>query len=668
MKFLYPEFLFGLFTLAIPIIIHLFNFRKSKRIYFSSTRFLTNIKKSTSQKLKLKHYLILFSRLLFLTFLVFAFAQPYIPSADKNPQVESVYIYLDNSSSMSNRVDGTMTSLHLGMDYVSKILDLYPANTSYKLLTNEFAPFSNTLKSKDEIEELLTELRLSNISRTLPEAYTRLKSHTLRQTEKSKDVFIISDFQKSTIGNIEQLKMDSIDQVFVSPIFFDATKNIFIDSMYLSNPFLIANEKNQLNVVLKNTGFEDASELQVKLFINEIQSASSIVNIPAGGSEELTFEISYNLEKVNRCRLNFEDYPVTFDNDFYFVLKLENKIDILEIKSEESISPIEQVYGNRSLFNYSFQIASNTDYSLIRQFDLVIVNGLTSIDNSLSLELNNYIAQGGSLFIIPGEKPDMNSYRNLLASINPVVNDTSRVEISMPDLSDPFYENIFESANERIDMPNALPILNWQGQQMDLLKLKNNLNFLSGFRKQGTIFILAAPLEDQFTNFHRHALYVPVMYRIAAISKRSFEKLYYNINEPTINLRLDSLNKQDIFKLTDLEIELIPNQRISANELVLEMPKNTLNPGFYELKLEEKTKDVLAFNLDRAESYLAQMTFDEIKTNFANYNNVKIFDANDADNFSKEVKKNKFGVPLWKYAIILSLLFLLAEVLLIRFL
>ncbi|MCK5469653.1 MAG: BatA domain-containing protein, partial [Cyclobacteriaceae bacterium] len=305
MKFLYPEFLFGLFTLAIPIIIHLFNFRKSKRIYFSSTRFLTNIKKSTSQKLKLKHYLILFSRLLFLTFLVFAFAQPYIPSADKNPQVESVYIYLDNSSSMSNRVDGTMTSLHLGMDYVSKILDLYPANTSYKLLTNEFAPFSNTLKSKDEIEELLTELRLSNISRTLPEAYTRLKSHTLRQTEKSKDVFIISDFQKSTIGNIEQLKMDSIDQVFVSPIFFDATKNIFIDSMYLSNPFLIANEKNQLNVVLKNTGFEDASELQVKLFINEIQSASSIVNIPAGGSEELTFEISYNLEKVNRCRLNF---------------------------------------------------------------------------------------------------------------------------------------------------------------------------------------------------------------------------------------------------------------------------------------------------------------------------------------------------------------------------
>lgn len=668
MKFLYPEFLFGLFTLAIPIIIHLFNFRKSKKIYFSSTRFLKNIKKSTSQKLKLKHYLILASRMLFLMFLVFAFAQPFLPSEDKNPQAESVYIYLDNSSSMSNKIDGTLTSLNLGMDYVHKILDLYPTNTTYKFLTNEFAPFSNTLKSKDEIEELLTELKFSNITRALPEAYTRLKSHTLQESEKSKDVFIISDFQRSTIGNLEDLQIDSTDQVFISPISFDATKNIFIDSIYLSNPFLLAGEKNQLNVIVRNTGFEDANELPIKLFINEIQTASSTVSIDAGESKELTFELSYSLQNVNRCRISFEDYPITFDNDFYFVLKLENKISIMEIRNDDAVSPIEQVYGNVSLFTFASQIATNTDYSLIRQFDLVIVNGLQSIDNSLSLELNNYIDQGGSLFIIPARNPDLNSYRSLLPSITQVLNDTSRVKISMPDLSDPFYENIFESSNERIEMPDALPILNWRSQQMNLLKLRNNLNFLSGFRKEGAVYILASPLSDKFTSFHRHAIFVPVMYRVASMSKRTFEKPYYIINEPAINLKLDSLSKQDIFKLSDADIEMIPNQRISSNELVLEMPKNTLSPGFYNLKLQEQIKAVLAFNLDKAESYLEQMSLSEINTNFSVFDNVTIFETNDADNFSNEVKKNKFGVPLWKYAIILSLLFLLAEVLLIRFL
>ncbi len=671
MKFLYPEFLFGLFTLAIPIIIHLFNFRKAKKVYFSSTRFLQNIKKSTSQKRQLKHYLILFSRLLFLTFLVLAFAQPYLPSEDKNPQAQSVYMYLDNSASMSNRTEGTTTSLSLGIDYLSKILDLYPTNTSYKLVTNEFAPFSNTLKSKTEIEELLTEIRLSTISRSLSEAYSRLTTDATAPVGGNKDVFVISDFQRSTIGDLGQVGIDSLDQVFIAPIRFDQTKNVFVDTVFLSNPFLVADEKNQLNVVLKNNGLEDANELPLKLFINDIQTASSVLSIPAGEQTELTFEISFNLEKVNKCRISIEDYPVTFDNDFYFVLQLENRINILEISDDDSFSPIQKVYANNSLFNYTRQNASNLDYSLIRQNDLIIVNGLNSLDNSLSLELSNHIEQGeGSLLIIPGETPDISSYQSIIPSIGSIPVDTNYVNVAMPDLSDPFFENIFESSNERFEMPNARPVLRWGGQQLSLLKLRNNLNFLSGFRSQGTTFILSTPLNDQFTNFHRHALFVPVMYRMASLSKKSFEAPYYNINLPTISLRLDSLNKQDIFKLAyeNMENELIPNQRISVNELVMELPKNTLQPGFYDLKLDDQTKATLAFNLDKKESYLDQMNMNEINNSFSYKNNVTIFDVNDADNFSNEVKKNKFGVPLWKYAIILSLIFLLAEVLLIRFL
>jgi hypothetical protein len=670
MKFLYPEFLFGFFTLAIPVIIHLFNFRKSKKIFFSSTRFLENIKKITSQKRKIRHYLILFSRLLFLTFLVLAFAQPYLPSADKNPRAESVYLYLDNSSSMSNRVSGTTASLHLGIDYITTILDLYPTNTSYKFVTNDFAPFSNTLKSKDEIEELLTEVRLSTISRSLPEVYSRLTSDVQQQAERNKDVFLITDFQRSTVGNLEQLVFDTLDQVFVTPVHFDQTKNVFVDTVYLTNPFLVADQKNQLNVVLKNYGQEDAEELPLKLFINEIQTSNSVVTIPAGGEKEIGFEISFNLENVNKCRISFEDYPVTFDNDFYFVLRLENKVNILEIGSSEGISSIERVYGNTGLFNYSRQDVSNMDYSMIRQNDLVVVNGLNTLDNSLALELNNLIDQGGSLLIVPGADPDIESFQKIVYSIRGTSADTSRVSISMPDLSDPFFENIFESSNEQFDMPNARPVLAWAGQQQDLLRLRNNLNFLSGFRSEGMVFILASPLDDQFTNFHRHALFVPVMYTMASMSKKSFEAPYYNINLPVITLKLDSLNKQDIFKLLDVtaENELIPNQRASGNELIMEMPKNTLQPGFYELKLGDDTRSVLAFNLDKKESLLEQLGMDEINSVFTHQESVTIFDVNDADNFSKEVKKNKFGVPLWKYAIILALLFLLAEVLLIRFL
>jgi hypothetical protein len=670
MKFLYPEFLFGFFALAIPIIIHLFNFRRSKKVYFSSTRFLQNIKKSVSRKRKLKHYLILAARLLFLAFLVLAFAQPFIPSTDKNPQSQSVYVYLDNSFSMSNRSNGSTNGLNLGLDYLAGITKLYPTNTSYRLLTNEFAPFSNTLKSKHEIEELLTEIRLSNISRSLPEAISRLTGDMPLNSGSTKDIFVISDFQQSTVGDISEVVFDTLDQVFVVPAQFGQIRNAFVDSVYLSNPFLVADEKNRLNVVLRNLGLEDYEEMPLRLYINDIQTASSVLNVPAGGEQVISYEVSFNLDQVNRCRISLEDYPVTFDNEFYFVLKLENKINVLEISNKRALSPIQQVYGNNALFNHTWQNASNLDYSLVRQNDLVVVNGLGSIDNSLSLELKNHIAGGGTVLIIPGEMPDITTYQTLLPSARAASNDTTQARIAMPDLANPFFENIFESSDERFDMPTAVPTIFWGGQQQPLLKLRNNRNFLSIFQSQGSVFVLAAPLIDKYTNFHRHALFVPVMYRMASLSKKSFEAPYYNINLPTISLTLDSLQKQDIFRLAamDNENELIPDQRINGNELVMEVPKHTLEPGFYALILDEEKRATMAFNLDKKESYLAQLAREEIIGTWGYQDNVTIFNVDDADNFSVEVKKTKFGVPLWKYAVVLALLFLLAEVLLIRFL
>ena len=101
MTFLYPSFLWALAVLSVPVIIHLFNFRRTTRIYFSNNRFLKQVKESTSAKRKLKHYLILASRLLFLLFLVLTFAQPMIPAAEQTVNYRNIVLYLDNSQSMS---------------------------------------------------------------------------------------------------------------------------------------------------------------------------------------------------------------------------------------------------------------------------------------------------------------------------------------------------------------------------------------------------------------------------------------------------------------------------------------------------------------------------------------------------------------------------------------
>ena len=104
MQFLYPGFLFALSLISIPIIIHLFNFRRFKKIYFTNVKFLKEIKEETSSQSKLKHFLVLLSRILAVLFLVFAFAQPYFPAEDKKivSGENAVSVYVDNSFSMES--------------------------------------------------------------------------------------------------------------------------------------------------------------------------------------------------------------------------------------------------------------------------------------------------------------------------------------------------------------------------------------------------------------------------------------------------------------------------------------------------------------------------------------------------------------------------------------
>src|SRR5436190_6185168 len=166
MSLLYPSFLWALAVLAIPVIIHLFNFRKTVRIYFSSNRFLKQVKEASTAKRKLRHYLILLSRLMFLFFLVITFCQPFIPAKEQLGSNRNIVLYVDNSQSMSAQMADKTRGLDAGLNFVRTIVELFPPDTRYKLITNDFAPYSNSFKTKPEQLDLLTQLRLSPVSRS----------------------------------------------------------------------------------------------------------------------------------------------------------------------------------------------------------------------------------------------------------------------------------------------------------------------------------------------------------------------------------------------------------------------------------------------------------------------------------------------------------------------
>ncbi|MBY0435965.1 MAG: BatA domain-containing protein, partial [Cyclobacteriaceae bacterium] len=585
MSFAFPLFLWALVALAIPIIIHLFNFRRTIRVFFSNTRFLQQVRQETTQKRKLKQYLVLASRLLFLFFLVIAFAQPFLPAREQVTSGREVTLYLDNSYSMSSVVGEKTRALDAGIRFSQEIIGLFPADTRYKLITNDFAPFSNSFKTKTEILDLLTQVRLSPISRSFDEVQQRIGP-------QRQDIFWISDFQKSTIGNIAPLA-DSLQSWRLVPISLASASNVLIDSVYLEDPFIIGGQPNTVNVRLRNTGTKSREGLALKLTINDVQSGAATVDMMGNSFSMARFDLPSGLKGRNRAAISFTDFPVSFDNDFYFTLNFSDKIKVTEIRNGPSST--EKVFGNSLLFSFRSYEAGNVDLSAAVSSDLVVLSHLDRPEVTMLNALRQ--AQGpGAVLIVPSAKADVSIYRSLVPGLN-ISNSaaTEWLELDKPDFQNPFFENVFEEQTASLAMPRALSVLEWGNDRSALLRFKDGRAFLS---QNENVFLMAAPLENGYSDFQNHALFVPVMYRLAASGHRVSQKPYYSLSENSITLQADSVTGESPVRLVGRQ-EVVPAQRKYNDRLYLEIPKFSVDPGFYVATHQRDTIGLVAFNLDK---------------------------------------------------------------------
>lgn len=659
MNFAFPWFLWALTALSIPIIIHLFNFRRTTRIFFSNNRLLKQIKEETTQKRKLKQYLVLASRLLFIFFLVMAFAQPFLPAKEQVSAARNIVLYLDNSFSMSAQVGEKTRALDAGAGFIREIVDLFPQDTRYKLITNDFAPFSNAYKTKTEVLDLLTQIRLSPVSRTVSEVAQRMGDDRI-----GADIFWISDFQKSTAGLDGDFVADSLSQWHLVPVAFGQSSNIFVDTVYLENPFAIGGEKNKVNIRLHNVGARRSEGIIVKLVVNDIQTGAVSLDLEPNSFAEASFDIASGMRGLNTAKIGFTDFPISFDNEFYFTLNFTETVRVVEVRNSRENAFIERVFGNRQLFTYKGFQADNVDLSLLAQADLIVLNGLNEIDASILATLNANQENRGAVLIIPGEQPQLNSYKRIIPLKLSVAANIQMSALDKPDFLNPFFENVFEEKSPVMQMPSARPLLDWGADRSAILKFRDGKPYLSHY---GNFFILSSPLLPGYTNLYNHALFVPVMYRIAASAKRLEQNNYYTLTNDLITIRADSLFGDEPIRLVGNQ-EIVPPQRRVGDKFFLEMPKFTMNAGFYYVKYMQDTLNLMAVNLDKRESDLNQYSAEGIKSFFGGGGQVTIFQGTSLESFSNEIKERYLGTPLWKHALILALLFLLAEVLFIRFL
>ena len=693
MSFLFPSFLWALAAIAIPIAIHLFNFRRTKKVYFTNVAFLRAVETQTSSFRRLKQLLTLLARVLFLACLVFAFAQPFIPTANKlgldRKGVTSFYV--DNSYSMQNE-ENTQRYLDVAKNKLDELLTIFKNATNIQLITNDFNSQEQAVSSSTQIKDRLTTVDLSHTPRSFEAIYKRQVNLLGRHSSGKNQLFWFSDFQKSTAGNLKNIKIDTTNRLFIVPVQAKARQNIFVDSVWLNTPFIRELQNNILYVKVSNSGEDKVTNLVVKLFIDNVQVSTAPVNVAARGSSTASFNFNVKGKGFKRGRITFDDYPITFDNTHFFVLNASPTIKILHLTGSQITNKyVENVFGNDSLFLTRSLNINNADVGLFKTADLIVIEGLERVEGSARAEIERFVKNGGSLAVIPPPAPDLTSYGQFLGNLG-VTDLTPRsstnpapTPLAIPDRRNPFFSDVFEESireTASLDVPSASPVWQWRAGS-SLLNLRNGNLFLSQNNSQrGKVYVFATPLAADFGNFGQHALFVPTFYKIAAMSVRQ-QRTAYSFEENNIVLTLDNPNKNDIYKLKPAADtggtaknggDIIPVQRLIGNQLFIEMPKSNqlganqaVESGYYDLTLNGKTQQLLAFNHDNRESMMDYFTSSDLREFFKNQPNVQVFDKIADADFVKEFEKQNFGKTLWKYFLCAALFFLLAEIIIIRF-
>jgi hypothetical protein len=673
MRFLSPGFLFALLTIAIPVIIHLFNFRKFKKVYFSNVRFLKNVQIQTSSGQQLKDRLILAMRILGLSFLVFAFARPYIPAEDQKNvfQQEILSIYIDNSYSME-AVNKEGTLLDEAKRKAREIASAYSINDKFQLLTNDFYGKSQRLLSFEEFQKAVDEVNISSANRTIDQIIIRQKEVFLKEPNSLKTIYLISDFQKNILSE-DSVPSDSTVKMRLVKLNSNSLPNVSIDSVWFGTAIHKPGDSEKLIVRLRNNSDQEAVNIPVKLQINKIQKALTSMTIKSRGIETDTLSFSGLASGWQEAEIEITDFPVVFDDKFYFSFNVQPSISLLIVNGGKENDYLNSVYRSDPFFKVVNVAAGNINYSGLPKYPLIILNEVASISDGLSQQLNSYIQSGGSLIVFPdleNDQSDLKKFLGLTGTDIPLQVLNTENKVTTINLDHPVFQGVFENVPKQIDLPIAKKYLRYTSQntnnRQNLLEMQGKISFFSEYRiGSGKIYLSAVPLNSETSNFARHSVFVPIMYQTALLSLRK-QNLFFKLNlDQQIELPKISLNSNQTLKLKNEKFETIPDLRQNENFSQLYIADQIKQAGNYKLLKNDSLIAVLSFNESGSESDMSYANNDQIRELFPKQK-IEILNT-DPGSISNAVKSIKQGTSLWKVCLILALFFFAAEILLIRF-
>ena len=673
MQFLYPSFLWALMALAIPIIIHLFYFRRFKRVLFTNVKYLKEIKEETSNRNRLKNLLVLLSRCLAVAGLVFAFAQPYLPTGDRiKSGINHISVFVDNSFSMTAaRQD--IPLLDFAKDKARLIINSYSEEDKFQVLSHDFEGKHQRFVSKEDALAFVDEIQITPTVQMVDKIVKR--QHQLMETVSGNKIsYIISDFQKS-ISDFSTIT-DTTMEVNLLPLQSVNQKNISVDSVWFDGPIPFFNQNNKLVVRVRNNSGEDSEQVKLSFKKDGQDKPIGIVDIPA--NSVITDTVSVNVDKAgwHEGIVSVTDYPIQFDDEYYIAFPVPDTIKALFINESGSNRFMDALFDGVPYFSLANQNVNQLQYQQFVNFDLIILNDLKNISSGLNNELSQYLKSGGKVLIFPGKTSDIPSYNNFMAinGAGTIIGTNKSVkEVASINTEEFIFSDVYINTSKNLKLPKttlSFDINNSaSGLQEKLLVYRDGTSYLSKYKVgDGQLFVCAAPLDKESNDLVYNAeVFVPLIYKMA-ITTTKHKNLSYTISN-NLAIETDNLRQSGdyVYKIKNEKLEFIPGQIPSGNKITLEVDDQVKSAGFYDLMLNDQVTGKLAFNYNRRESDMSLYDESALAPLVSHNTKLKIMNEALQANISTSIAEKDRGVVLWKWFLIAALVYLAIEALLLRY-
>ena len=643
MQFKHPELLYALFLLVIPIFIHLFQLRRFKKLEFSNLDFLKRVRIKTRKSSQLKKWILLLTRMAIFSCIILAFSQPFSASKSALKNDKELVIYIDNSFS-TQLIDtkGVSLQTHLQKLYSQDFYD-------YKInwLTNDFS--KRNTSAQNFKKDILT---INHSQRQLSPKEVIIKSNQLFSTKNNnseKRIIYISDFQsKSEFPEVP----DGITLDIVA-LKYQEVSNINIDSVFIANTNIAS---VNLKVIITGQGLIPET-VPISLYNKNKLIAKTAVNfgqdINSIKKKEVIFEIDNN-EKIEG-KLEITDPNLKFDNNLYFSTNLRKKIKVLEIGNTDN-NYFKRIFKENE-FNFTQQGSKSLNYTNFSSQNFIILNELEQIPESLVTAIKLYTDQGGSLLIIPSSNAIIEEYNQLYATLElgAILNfNKKEKKITKIKFENPLYKNVFEKEIINFQYPIVNSFFNLNSSVQKVLSFEDSKPFLL---RKNQIYASTAAINLKNSNFQNSPLIVPTFYNMAKQSL-ALPKLYYEIGKQNLYSISISLKQDEILKISDSLNTFIPLQQTKKNQVNIATENNPSNAGNYSITKDDIVIDKVSYNFDRQESILTY-------SNPNNWDNTNLYN-NVGDLFNNIALDNKIN-SFWKWFVILALLFLLIELVILKF-